>query len=490
VKGDVLYNDLREDGDFSLRGGMRNRFKSEPAVSDNKNYLGLLDGTVRIYEHDLLNRIESCVTTELVGSTLIDNSGHFSWQGQVCDRCTLDDAGAEGNGVSVVAEVTLENCAQPETRCFSVRDPNGAGVQKHYEDEWDGKVWAAWHRGASPDHPLVARAHSTVNAGTDYFQRSAGPSQAQVDDLQAQAANVFASMVDVTRRIHLGQKVPFDHARWGQIKAYFPSVIGSSTGGAHSHQADRLCIGAPQVPATIAPETPTPTFGPKAGQWTGEYQVLGDNDYDARQPEDWVDGHSSAHEYGHLVHYWAWNGFGKWTDFCFQGDCAESLSTPEYPYAAFKEAWAEFVSHFAFDGESGVQNTCSAVENDPPVGCNGPGKSATLCSNGRRYIVDVKHALCDLWDGSRDSALWSGSRHYDDNQISFYTMRQALHNMWSTAEPAYKQEVIAAYAFEGKGAAKPPLGLCNYAGALVDLGAGTLEAIRSTLAVNGIDCGL
>lgn len=504
--GRVFYNDLRRNGRFSLRanqGGTPGRaepWTPVPQPGGNANYLGLLDGTVRLYEFDRASGI-GCQQTSYLGTAVIDGDGKYSWHGEVCDVCAADGDGVDDKGVSIVAQVSLENCAAPDSRCFSVRDPRGAGTQDHYDDKWDGPVWARWLKGADLVQPRVVTRSGVVDLGDDYFQAERrGQVAAHIDDMPSQAASVFASMADVTRAMHLEGRIPFDHSRYGDIKAFFPSVIGGSDGGAHSHQAGRLCVGAPQIESTRrARDFQAWLDGPRTEKWTGGYDKIGDDDYRPLHPEDWVDGYTVAHEYGHLVHYWAWGGVGKWASFCKDQDCEESTATKEHAQAAFKEGWASFVGRMTYNAEPSAANTCATAETIAPLACN-PERSP-LCKEGRYYITDVRSALCDMWDGNKDTARWPRQtripdvmewvEYTDTAQIGLYSLRSALVKMWNEASDDERREIREAKAFdpnEGKTAATS-LGLCRFAQALIG-GSHTRAAVEAALHVNKIDCGL
>ncbi|MEO8629097.1 MAG: hypothetical protein ABI612_13485 [Betaproteobacteria bacterium] len=507
VKGRVFYNDLRRNGRFSLRTNQGNTkgtaepWTAKPKPGDNANYLGLLDGTVRIYEYDRASGI-ACQQTSYVGTAIIQGNGEYSWHGEVCDSCAADGDGTDDKSVSIVAQVSLENCTQPDSRCFSVRDPKGAGKEDHYNDKWDGPVYARWLKGAEPARPHVASRGEIIDLGDDYFQTErAGQVPAHVDDMPAQAANVFASMVDVTRKIHPESKVPFDHAKYGEIKAFFPSVIGKSTGGAHSHQAGRLCIGAPQIAATYKERDFQAWLdGPRTTKWTGGTDVIGDSDYEPMHPEDWVDGGTVAHEYGHLVHYWAWGGVGKWASFCMRdADCDESTSTKEFAQAAFKEGWADFIRRVTYNDEPTAQQTCATADIIEPLGCTN--HKLPLCGDGRYYITDVRSTVCDMWDSKKDVVKWgkqtsdpgvlTSVTYTDTAQAGIFTLRSALVKMWDEASGPEKKEIRQATAFDPKDGktATTTLGLCRFAQALIG-GTQTKAAVESALAVNGIECNL
>ncbi len=276
-----------------------------------------------------------------------------------------------GIGISIAAKVALRNCSRPNERCFSVREPTGvpADSAPHFDDPWSGPTYERWLRGAHVATPIVIHGTTTVDIGKDYFQDDPTPGPGDISDLDAQAASVFASAVDVTRKLHVEDTVDFGPE---EVSFYFPDVWGWS----HSHQdeSDKVCIMAPG--RTKESTTPTDV------------------------PTEWYEGSSAAHEYGHLVHYWQWDGNGKWVSYAFDvngdGDISDeeaeqSSETPEHTIAALKEGWAELVEHWTFEGTESPSR-CSAVENDGAMQCHGP----VSCRINRQFTVDVKHALCDL----------------------------------------------------------------------------------------------
>ena len=421
------------------------------------------DGKVSIFEIDqnYVGTSGACAPTSFVGSTQIANDGTWSWTGTVCDSCRLDFDGASDNGVSIAAKIVLEKCDVSGVRCFSVDDPQGQGALDHYTDpaKW-GAPWSRWYHAATSTAPVAIHQQTVLDLGVDYFQTSYGLTPGSSADLAAQAANVFASMVDVTRRVHLDLDLPFDHGTWGQIRAYFPSVTG---GTAHSHQADRLCVTAPAA---------------------------------------WVAGDEATHEYGHLTHYWVWGGVGKWGSFWYDSDGdgvtsddqGESNITREYAITAFKEAWAEFISDVTFDGAN-VGHSCATIETRTPVApaftlfdgslvC--PAGGAT-CTQGRYIIKDVEQTLCDLWDPAETNVA---NVDNDRLQLTLLALQQNLAKVFAEADFWTEAwNVIVATSFGPTNTATAPLGLCRFAEKLVAGGTST-SLLTETLAANKIDCGL
>jgi hypothetical protein len=464
VSGHVFYNDLRDDGRFSLRFGPVNAagfatqgFRHAWRDGATTNYLGLLDGTVKLYEIDKSGPFEGCHNTSFIGKTTITASGYWTWSGQVCDSCRDDLEGAEDNGISIAAKVALENCSAPNTRCFSVRDPAGAPTDDdHYDDDdsWDGPTYERWLRGAHISTPVVIHQNTTVDTGDDYFQASATPTAGDISDLDAQAASVFASAVDVTRKLHVEASVGFDPGG-GEVMFYFPDVKGWS----HSHpeESNRVCINAPGIRGTNNP---------------------------VRSPLTWFDGSDAAHEYGHLVHFWQWEGNGKWVSYAFDSngdndvddeEAKELADTREYTIAALKEGWASFIEHWTFDG-TGSPDACDEVETDPAAECTGP----AACTFNRRIILDVKHALCDLADGTRNTEAG------DTLSISIGTLTTVLAEVWNR-HPLDAEDVADATQNHPTTA---PFGVCDIARRLRDRGTATTTALTNTLAQSLLDCGL
>ncbi|MEZ4400823.1 MAG: hypothetical protein R3B06_12435 [Kofleriaceae bacterium] len=487
-----MYNDLREAGRFADRStllvnvaGSRDAWATSP---DRQNYLGLKGARILFYEVDATTPPhQGCAATEYVGATQADDDGVWSWTGTVCDMCRVDGEGAQDNGVSVAVRVALDHCATPGEGCVSVDDPGTAGLTDHYADAWSGTTWSRWWRGADTSSPRRIFNGTPVSVGVDYFQATAPSAPMVVTDLAAQAANVFASLIDVTQRVHVSEGVPFDQATWGKIHAYFPSPIG---GSAHSHQAGRLCIAAPQWRDDADPSL-----------------------YQARNPQTWVGGDEAVHEYGHLLHYWRWDGFGKWQSFCFDSDgdgwidqvdaqgrdidfgltgdgdgadeCAESSEQREHPGAAFKEGWANFIRRVTFDGANvglscGSMNGRTSRASTFALGDGTPvcPVAGVPCEAGKHFAGDVEHALCEIWDGDLDDTL----------HASLSDMLDAVANMWDVADVSVQADLEAADSFGPGRTAIVPMGLCKFTGRL-RRHVGVAQAdIDSALAVAGVVC--
>ena len=457
ISGRVFYNDQRRYGRFALRRDPEGNTGERKAYGegDFKNYLGLREATVRLYE---VSDSAKCKTLDKIADVAIDKSGRFEWDGEVC---------ACAGGVQIAAKIMLRNCIDADERCFSVKDPEGAPKDwDHYDTDWNGSQWERWHRSASNEqpaipHPLLPK----LNLADDYFQEVGSAVPVGHMDLYSQAANVFASMVDVTRSVHLKGNVSFDYASYGETEAFFPNVTG---GTAHSHQANRLCISAPQ-----------------------DLDVNDDGIEDLprqeRVPNKWLNGDEAAHEYGHLVHYQAWDGYGKWTDFCYLDNCDVSTRSHEYALAAFKEAWADFVRDVTFDSQTSAPHNCARNDDDGARACHGP----EMCTVGRRVVVDVEKVLCDWWDQVEDCTSQWGGNHCDTSLAAdLAELRDVLWHVWITASQKERDNIRDAWGFEPPSAATATLGLCRFTNTYIDLYPWREDGIVSALTRNGIICGI
>lgn len=478
LSGRIMYNDLRESGRFGDRStlvitvpGTEDSFGDS---GDRENYLGMKGVKIELHEVDLLGLShQGCARNALEGSTYADDDGSWSWTGEVCDVCRIDGEGANDNGVSVAARVVLAHCDDPSEGCFSVDEPIPNGSD-HFDGNWSGTTWYRWWRGADLTSPRRLFNATPVSVGVDYFQTNLPSVRMETTDLYAKASNIFASLIDVTERVHGVEGVPFDRARWGTIRAYFPNGTGT---GAHSHQADRFCV----------------------GEFAGH----------------WIPGSETTHEYGHLVHYWEWDGVGKYHSFCMDSDGDGELDTidedghdtdgdgdgrkecdeggdetgvqREYAGAAFKEGWASFVTRVTFEGAN-TGHSCGSIHDRAPTAYSFrrfdnslvcPAGAAT-CVEGRHFIGDVERALCEIYDGDSDDTL----------DLTFADMVDTLRLVWTTADPADREEVREASTFGIHDTAIVPLGICRFAETL-DGAMGLPRAdVESALAAIQLECNL
>lgn len=498
ITGSMFYNDLRSTGRFGDRYsssgvGTADPYTPTPMISvfsvlgDNRNYLGLRDAVVDLYEVDDTTTGEGCVQTDYVGGVTINAHGDFTWTGEVCDACDHDHDGANDNGVSLAGRVRLRFCN--DTRCFSVRDPLGMPTNStHFQDSFVvADPYRRWLRQASLSAPQIFVTRTSATLDPDYFQASASQTPGDPEDLYAQAASVYASLVDTTRVLHVTQGVPYDLDRFGEVQVFYPSVIGDDDGGgAHSHQPEykgtsRFCVESQMDgigPWTDPPPMPKPP-------WIDPPGYFGPEVYDARDPEAWFQGRVVAHEYGHLVHYWQWDGFGKWTSYCYEDDCEEG-GAPEFTLAAFKEGWADFIDSVVWNAIPNGSG-CDNIEARSPSGAPYPTPPATanLSTIGKRWMPDVEQALCDLWDSSVDVATYGGVAYDDHASTSLVDLVSHLELIWTLATATQRSEIMSASTFGPTDTATTPLGICHF----VDERSGNASWIEA-LKVTGIDCEL
>ena len=88
--------------------------------------------------------------------------------------------------------------------------------------------------------------------------------------------------------------------------------------------------------------------------------------------------------------------------------------------------------------------------------------SQTLCKTGRRYIVDVKHTLCDLWDSHRDRARCGAEVYRDETSIDLATLRDGLVKLWKSASDDEQKDIQRAGSFGPRDTATAPLDLCRF----------------------------
>jgi hypothetical protein len=443
VSGNVFYNDLRSEGRFSLRSsptntpGTRNKWNS----GNNKNYLGLLDARVDLYEVDLnYGEHAGCIPTEKFGSATVGADGRWSWHGQVCDHCNAESN--EGDeSLAIHADIVLEHC--DSERCFRVAEPDDSAISNHFADDWFGQTRARQYRGATATAPVViGPATTSVDLGTDYYQASGSQSAGVSTDTDAKAANIFASLVDVTRKVQTELGVVYNEP---EVSAYYPDI--SSLDWTHSHEGGFLCVAEPD-------------------------------------PGKWIVGDEAPHEFGHLIHFSRWNHHGKWVYYCYDSNgnptnsgCPETSTTYTWANAAFKEGWADFIAAVTYN-KTGSTVGCDDRETDPAIGC----PAGQVCTTGRHYSGDVTTVLCDLWDNHNSDCNGAAC---DAESISLPDLVAGLRAEWNAAgnlQTDYNNS-------SENNPTNAALGVCEFAQALIGASANTLD-LTETLEVTGLNCNL
>jgi hypothetical protein len=386
VTGRLFYNDLREYGHFDWRHDKNGTAGTQHHYADGHrvNYLALRDATVQIYEVDKPPFGPSgCLETESMGSATVAEDGRFTWSGPLSDSCSIEE---DALNVSLAVKISLSFCDGAHTRCFSVRDPGSTN------DAVETNIFYRWHEGASKASPRIIADDDAINLADDEFESKAAGT---VADLDAQAANVFASLVDVTRAFHVNDSMPFLYDEYGDVYAVFPTLRSTV---ASTYSAQRLDISAP---------------GTGGG---------------TRTPTIWITGNGPMHEYGHIIHLRAFDGRGNNTNQNYGGNGSWQIYTKEYPQTAFSEGWANFVSRAT------VEDMPKTATTDY-YGCSGDfdtgdiyGTSTTApSSDGHWYPGNVTKALCDWFDTSGDARYGDGD----------HWAASSLHSMWLNLDGMY-----------------------------------------------------
>lgn len=397
VKGNIWYNDLRQYGRFEWRSGSGGAAGTQHDYDDGhrSNKLGLWDATVDLYEVDTASGTD-CTATSYMGSTTVSADGSFSWTGTVSDNCAGEPLLMR---LKVAAKISLRYCDSAGTRCFSVRDPGTV------DDSEETQVFSRWHSDASASSPravplvvLPTGGNPVLTLADESFQSSSV--DGTLTDLDAQAANIFASMVDATRAFHVNDSVPFRYSDYGEVYAVYPTLRTTAGSTYNAHRFD------------------LPAGGTGGG---------------SRTPTAWVSGNGVMHEYGHIIHFRAFDGAGNNTDYSYGGNSSWSASSKEYPQSAFTEGWANFVVRATLDGQSSSATT-------DPYGCTGSydssswyGCSGAPCNDGHWYPGNVTRALCDWMDSANDVSYGDGD-HFAAS--SLYSMWYNLENMYDNATAA------------------------------------------------------
>lgn len=416
IQGKLFYNDLRTDGRFEFRkdenGNAGSALSWSCTPKGKANYLGALDVVADFYEIDLEGSGSHCKETEDIGSATVGPDGSYSIT--FSDVSSLDDCSGDGdNKVQLGVSFRLRFCnlAEDSTadRCFYV----GTDVDDPY---------VLWHADASADDPyeISTIRPGTYDLGTRYFQTSS--TDGDPEDMHAQAANHYASLVDLTRVWHREGGVPFGNSD-GAVYLLFPSEEQeerASGASCTTYSAQKiLCLDPEPDDDDVTSSCPS--------------------------PEKWPNGEGVMHEYGHAIHYRAWEGTtgdcgdcdgGQYArgETCGSG-CSWSSTTLEYPHAAFNEGWANFVSKVA-------RGTCEDADFDNNTSSDGEVMPEPAASDsppyapeeGEGYARNVAKLLCDWYDSQDDddpNRAGNGDHFAAD---TLYSVWQNLENMWDTYE--------------------------------------------------------
>ncbi|MCC6997482.1 MAG: hypothetical protein IT370_22895 [Deltaproteobacteria bacterium] len=371
IRGNVFYNDRRNDGLFSTRRTQTDQPGERCSVAGQRddgsacssNLLGLYYGVVDVIERDegyFAPTAWDCKQEDLIKSVPIASDGSFTATFSHTDACDSDSRPQ----VAIALKVRLRYCGA-DWGCFSVN----TSVNDPY---------FVWYPGATSSAPLSVTSMQQVTL-PDMVFKEPGSSNTTVNDT-SKAVNYYASVVDTILTIHRDGGVPFYKDEFGEIQYVYPS---NNTETATTKSATKVVI---------------------RGDWD----------------PSWPDGHTPAHEYGHVLMLRAWDGdYG----FVGVGHSCNDTEQCESQQIAFKEAWAQFTARAVFDategcGRSGFDDNASK----PLTGELGM---------GTHFRRNVEKALCDWYDTrvDDDAALDGNGDHF--NADDFYSMWVNLRHMYT-----------------------------------------------------------
>ncbi|MEN0066905.1 MAG: calcium-binding protein [Myxococcota bacterium] len=371
VSGRVFYEDFRKVGRFASRldpsgvPGQQVDFVGESSQIE-RNYLAAHDATVLAYEIDNSGGA-GCVAKQLVGVTDVKSDGTFDVAIPPNDSCGSEDVTPD-----IAIEVWLWVC--DEYRCVGVRE-DGPNKQT------SGPIY-------SLEHPLATNAapqamFGDTDLGDMFFQVTDF-------DVNARAASVFASVVDVTRRVYLSYNMLWTES--DPIRVEFPDT-------------HFMIDNAGNLVVHLTP----------AGGQDDQGNATGDL---------WRGGRTAMHELGHVMHRVAWGNYGICSLGDSDGDGEDDYQAYqrdgsarwqhcsfEFGLDAFREGFADFVQRWTLDG---LEGGCSEITFDPNVGPSGEVCNAdpeqypdtqepvTYVRAGRAYARNVTKVLCDLVDSETD----------------------------------------------------------------------------------------
>jgi hypothetical protein len=457
LTGRATFDDRRDYGRFALRATPSGATGAHHG--GGANYLGLYDATVIIYELDVgyFNPSETdCRALTEVGRANVGPAGAWNVTlSSVTDTCGSD---LEAGNVRLGVVTRLEHTGT--TRGFAIVDP-ATGTENE-----DMEVWSLWQPTASQTAPRTVSSGQSIDLGTQRFEDASG-------DTRKDAAMIFASIVDVTRKFHVQNDWPFFLTEYGAVYVRYPSA-----------------------------ENGARALGPR----TIEIGGAGEYGY----------GWTPLHEYGHILHERvtpnassAWGTLGRIP-------CGNNYAQPpnssgyvldtetecdswsrdgelEYSAKAWKEGFADFAAHVTLEN----------VTSPYPVGCSAPQYDVNDSADGvvtndkhdriarRRifgcfttpyctvygadYPTNVARALCDWFDGTPD----------DDPQRTGGgdIVSHSLYEMYLTMSGAYDtktEQELSSYGFN----------MCDFAAYHVTTEGQLASPHRETLANNGFTCSL
>lgn len=421
LQGRLFYNDLRAKGRFALRFDAEGSPGAEVEGErvDEANLLGALDVTVDVYEIDPSDEGE-CEAARHLASTSVDASGNFSIRVSSVDVCGDGEAGQ----VQLAIAFRLMSCHT--WHCYATVDDSL-------------EVYRLWSPSATPSSPQ-SMGEGTVELGDFLFTDANGPEPRFRGD-HDQAASVFAGTVDIARWAHREGGIDAEPSEFRMLRVRFPST------------------GAPNARAS----------GPSL------IHIL--------KPSRHFPNNGLFHEYGHILHFRAWRGSGGRCSTCTggqyerNGNSSWSATSLEYPYAAFKEGWANFVSRAVTGGCLGRfdDNDSTAV-----IGKTDAGGSAPPPQNGDGVPRNITRFFCDWLDDTPDddtSLPGAGDRLHADGVRQLH---DEIRSLWDGVPDRDALDICSLIRWYIDPTATPPA---------IDAGRDSrFEAMRDTALQNGLAC--
>ena len=385
IRGRLFYNDLRLTGRFDERrdpngnpgvgiSSLRSDIgkwcynatysvrREECGLLDEENLLAARMVVADFWEVDREYKWgdrRDCEDFQYLGGSTVGIYGNYSLVlPNLIDDCPDGNPAAE-----IAVQFRLKFC-NSDTYCFELDRKNDEG-QELYEK---------YHRDAKPWDPLIVNLGSTHELVDEKF---GGDLADDIGKEWAIAANHYATLVDTMHVVHDEAEIPFRFDEYGGLVVFMCPEAYKAT--LSEEKKEKKCFNGR-------------TFG------TGEIGIS--------EPY-WPKGPVLAHEYGHVLdnrtgsetNCRAWGltdcHYGRQPDDEIEGYKVESWSATsyEYPYAALKEGWANFISRAVF-------STCDAIEENTGKGEVQPDYRPTD-HHGNGYVINVTKLLCDWHDEHR-----------------------------------------------------------------------------------------
>lgn len=423
LRGRLFYNDLRNHGRFALRQSPEGDVgaEQEDARVDWANLLGALDVVVDIYEIDG-ETSGDCQRAEHLGSSSVGPGGDFQIIVAGQDPCGDDPTG----GSALAVAFRLKSCH--DWHCYATVDD-------------DIVVYRLWAADATLTAPL------TLSPGTHTLGDYLFAADVDAEDLYRgdhdQAASVFASAVDITRWAHREGGIDAEPRTFPMLKIRFPST------------------GAPNARAS------------------------GSSLIHILKPSRHFQNNGLFHEYGHTIGFRAFRGGSGSCSTCDggqyerNGNSSWSPTELEYPYAAFKEGWANFISKAIGGGCTGRFDDNAQTE---VLGRTDSGRDAPPPQNGDGVPRNVTRFLCDWLDDEPDDDPAIPGEGDVLHAAGLSELYDLLRDMWTRIGDRDALDVCSVIHWYIDPTATPPAD---------DAARETrLDQMRATAFQNGLQCGL